>query len=334
VKGKYAMPKKKLSDRALAALIEDLIAKEPHEFDGYLWAARPQSYYFETLGVSQWTLIGRIKKPPFVARTTKIDGKVVCLLRVGEPAPKGLNDYKKIMRSMLRSMRDNADLPVLHGTAGENEAVDKAAAKAAKAAAAKGEDAEIAAAIAGAEARTAFKARERKEDQMIWGFAKNVVELVAWADKPFPNVPCASMPKDIEERLVLKSFKYALSKNGWPFVASAIKSAQQCLGDKLMLLEYPSVSHIRRYWFAVINAYVTHWQMDGDDGAVPDKFLSNIGGIAAATCPSTGSFVSNAGLTEEMIAMQQAMSPAMTEMGKQRRHSRPLASRQAWLAWS
>lgn len=201
------MPKKKLSDRALATLIEDLIAKEPHEFDGYLWAARPQSHYFETLGVSQWTLIGRIKKPPFVARTTKIDGKLVCLLRVGEPAPKGLNDYKKIIRSMLRSMRDNADLPVLHGTAGENEGADKAAVKAAKVAAAKGEDAEIAAAIAGAEARRAFKARERKEDQMIWGFAKNVVELVAWADKPFPNVPCASMPKDIEERLVLKSFK-------------------------------------------------------------------------------------------------------------------------------
>jgi hypothetical protein len=83
-----------------------------------------------------------------------------------------------------------------------------------------------------------------------------------------------------------------------------------------MFLEYPSVSHIRRYWFAVINAYVTHWQMDGDDGAVPDKFLSNIGGIVAATCPSTGSFVSNAGLTEEMIAMQQAMSPAMTEMAQ------------------
>ena len=162
-----------------------------------------------------------------------------------------------------------------------------------------------------------YSVGERKEDQMIWGFAKNVVELVAWADNPFPNVHCDSMPKDIEERLVLKSFKYALSKNGWPFVASAIKSAQQCLGDKLMFLECPPVSHIRRYWFAVINAaYVTHWQMDGDDGAVPDKFLSNIGGIAAATCPSTGSFVSNAGRTEEMIAMQQAMSPAMTEMAQ------------------
>ena len=136
--GEICHAEKKLSDRALAALIEDLIAKEPHEFDGYLWAARPQSYYFETLGVSQWTLIGRIKKPPFVARTTKIDGKLVCLLRVGEPAPKGLNDYKKIIRSMLRSMRDNADLPVLHGTAGENEAADKAAVKAAKVAAAKG----------------------------------------------------------------------------------------------------------------------------------------------------------------------------------------------------
>ena len=51
--GKYAMPKKKLSDQALAALIENLIDKEPHEFDGYLWAARPQSHYFETLGVAQ-----------------------------------------------------------------------------------------------------------------------------------------------------------------------------------------------------------------------------------------------------------------------------------------
>jgi hypothetical protein len=309
-----AMPKKKLSDQALVALIEDLIAIEPHKFDGYLWAARPQSHYFKALGVSQWTLIGRIKKPPFVARTTKIDGKVVGLLRVGEPALKGLNDYKKIMRAMLRNMRDNADPPVLYGTAGEKDAANKAVAKAAKAAAAKGEDAEAAAAIAGAEARKDFKAEGRKEDQMLWGYVRDVVELVAGANKPWPNIPCFSLPKDIEEKLVLRSFKYALSKNGWPFVASAIKSAQQSLGDKLMFLEYPSVSHIRRYWFAVVNAYVTHWQMDGDDGGVPHKHLSKIGGIGAATCPFTGIVVSHAGLTKEMIAMQEAMSPAMAEM--------------------
>ncbi len=251
------MPKKKLSDQALVALVEDLITKAPHEFDGFLWAAWPQSYYFEALGISQWKLIERIKKPPFVARTTKIDGKVVCLLRIGEPAPKVLNDYKKIMRSMLRNMRDNAKPPILYGTAGEDDAVAKAATKAAKSAKAEGEDAVAAAAIAADEAGKKFKAEARKEDQMLWGFAKEVVALAAWANSPWPNFPSAPLPKDIEERLVLRSFKYALSKEGWPFVASAIKIAQESLGDKLTFLEYPSHPHIRRYWFAVVNAYVT-----------------------------------------------------------------------------
>jgi hypothetical protein len=310
------VPNWKLSDQALITLVEDLVAKEPREFDGFYWAAKPQSYYFESLGVSQWTLIHRIKKPPFVARTTKIDGKVVCLLRIGEPAPKGLNDYKKIMRAMLRNMRDNADPPILHGTAGQNAAADKAAAKAAKSAMAKGEDAEAAAAIAAEEARKKFKADAQNEDQMLWGFAKEVVALVAWANSPWVDVPCPPLPKDIEERLVLRSFKYALSKNGWPFVVTAIKIAQESLGDKPMFLEFPSVSHIRRYWFAVVSAYVTHWQMDGDDGCVPKKYLSNLGGIAALTCPFEGWFVCHAGLTNETIAMQNAMGPAMAEMAQ------------------
>ena len=133
------MPNMKLSDQALVALVEDLIAKEPHEAFGFKWAAWPQSYYFDKLGVSQGTLIGHIKKAPFVARTAKINGKVVRLLRIGEPAPKDLNDYKKIMRSMVKNMRDNAEPPILHGTAGADAAADKAAAKDASA---NGEDPE------------------------------------------------------------------------------------------------------------------------------------------------------------------------------------------------
>ena len=35
---------------ALAALVQQLIAAEPYEFEGYVWAPRPRSYYCEMLG--------------------------------------------------------------------------------------------------------------------------------------------------------------------------------------------------------------------------------------------------------------------------------------------
>ncbi len=273
----------------MIALVEELVNKEPHEAFGFIWAARPQLYYWEALGVEKWTLVKRIRKPPFVARRAKIDGKQVCLLRVGVPGPKDENDYKRALLSMMRTFRDNAKpCPILYGTAGQDEAAAKAADQAAKAAAEKGDDVAIASAVAAAEARAAFKAKERKEGQMLWGFAKDVMKLSAWAE----------LPKDIEERLILKAFKYALSKEAWPFVASGIKFEMESKGHKVMFLDYPSISHIRLYWRAVVNAYVTHWQGDGDDGSVPNKYLNKIGAVSAFTDP----FVGHPGWTADIEA--------------------------------
>ena len=83
---------------ALAALIGDLVAKEPHEHDGYIWAALHQSSYAKVLGVSDRTIRTYLRKPPFITRTAKISPSVkLCLVRLGVAAPKGANDYKRIM---------------------------------------------------------------------------------------------------------------------------------------------------------------------------------------------------------------------------------------------
>ncbi len=79
----------------LIPLVEALIAKEPHEALGLQWAARPQDFYCEKLGVSEWTLRRRIRKPPFVTKQALVDGKKLCLLRLGEAPPKDIADEAK-----------------------------------------------------------------------------------------------------------------------------------------------------------------------------------------------------------------------------------------------
>jgi len=91
--------------QSLIGLIEDLIAKEPYEAFGLKWAARPQAYYCDALGVSEWTLRRCTKKPPFARKNKLIDGKKVCLLRVGEGPPNDPHDSAKRVMIKLRNSK-------------------------------------------------------------------------------------------------------------------------------------------------------------------------------------------------------------------------------------
>jgi hypothetical protein len=257
------MPKKKLSDQPLIALVEKLIAEEPYEFRGYLWAAQAQSAYCKAAGLSKWTFLDRIQKPPFVRRRTTIEGKQVCLLRLGEAPPKDEDDYKRIMLSMWRDWRDEHGL--LYGITAQGAA----AADAANAAAEKGLDAKEAADKASA----TVAAKERKEGQCLWGLAKDVMALSA----------TLGLSKDVEERLIARAFKYALTD--WPAVASMIKmEAYGQPNGKPRYFGYPSITVIRRFWKAIVHAYVMHWQsQDGED-----KSPLILGKVLAATDPTPG----------------------------------------------
>jgi hypothetical protein len=105
-------PKKAASDdrrKALVLLVEELMAKEPHEAFGLTWAARHQSYYCEKLNTCPATIRKLIAKPPFVRKQAQVGtGKIVIngtkqisgpkkltLLRIGEAPPKDVADEAK-----------------------------------------------------------------------------------------------------------------------------------------------------------------------------------------------------------------------------------------------
>jgi hypothetical protein len=249
-------------DQKLIAIVEELIAKEPYEAFGFKWAARPQLCYCEELVVCQKTLGRHIRKPPFVARRAQVNGNVVCLLRLGEAALKDASDYKYILRKLWRDRKDERGL--LYGKAAQDAEADKAAVKATQFAVEKDEDIEAAAAIAAAEARDRVEAEERQEDRLLWGYAKDVMELAAWF----------GASQKFQDDLVINSFKYAIDdyevlegwhvSNGWDFVASAIKIAMEAVpGGKVIFLDFPSISVMRRFGHTVIYAYVTHLQEEG-----------------------------------------------------------------------
>ena len=244
-------------DQKLIVIVEELVENEPYEAFGFKWAARPQLYYCEELGVCQKTFGRHIRKPPFVARRAQVNGNIVCLLRLGEAPPKDASDYKYILRKLWRDRKDKCGL--LYGKSAQEAEADKAADKAAKMAAEAGEDVDAAAAIAAAETRQRVEVEERKEDQLLWGFAKDVIRLSAEL----------GIPQDFHDELVIELFKYAIDdhevlqdwhvSNGWNFVASAIKIAMEAVPDgKVIFLDVPSISVIRRFWYAVVYAYVTH----------------------------------------------------------------------------
>jgi hypothetical protein len=61
-----AVSTKKKVDPALAALVEKIIAEDPYEAFGFTWAARPQKFYAEALGVHPNTIGRYIAQSPIV----------------------------------------------------------------------------------------------------------------------------------------------------------------------------------------------------------------------------------------------------------------------------
>lgn len=91
------------NSKPLVSLIQDLIAKEPYELNGFKWAARPDVYYCEALVISVKTL-GRRKKDPLIQwKRKRIDGKIVTLLRIGEPDLMDPEPYALALRGVWRN---------------------------------------------------------------------------------------------------------------------------------------------------------------------------------------------------------------------------------------
>ena len=111
---------KKSSKDRLVELVEKLVAEDAYEFDGFIWAARPQAFYAQEIGVSKSTVRDLITKAPFVRRartigatttTTGNDVKVeggdrVTLLRLGDPTKKGPDECARIMRGVWKNKLD------------------------------------------------------------------------------------------------------------------------------------------------------------------------------------------------------------------------------------
>jgi len=190
----------------LASLIEELIVKEPFEADGETWAARPQSYYYDKLGVSAATLRRRIAHPPSIRKRKIIDDKIVTLLRLGEAPPKDVADEAK--RVMIRLWNKSTGQPAT-----------------------------------------------LKQGQCLWGMTKDVMALL---DE-------LGLPAEAGGELAIAAFKYAIGKQGWPTVYVHIKVMAQELPDgKVIYLQHPSVSVIRRFWKEVLRVYL-------EDGHIPPK---------------------------------------------------------------
>jgi hypothetical protein len=104
-----AQNSRKSAVKELVLLVEKIIAEDPHAAFGFKWAARPQSFYCEKLGLSDRQVRRLIAKPPFVKRNAmvgtgpivingsqQISGpKKLCLVRVGEAPPKNVADEAK-----------------------------------------------------------------------------------------------------------------------------------------------------------------------------------------------------------------------------------------------
>ena len=97
------LPKTDATKQALIALVQDQIVNHPHGADGFTWAAQPQPFYCDKLSIVGMTLRRHISKPPFVRKSKLIDGKKICLLRIGEAAPKGPHEYALIMRGIWKN---------------------------------------------------------------------------------------------------------------------------------------------------------------------------------------------------------------------------------------
>lgn len=82
----------------LAALVEQTIAADPFELDGFLWAARPQEEWAGLIDASVATVRRIISRPPFVRdRTHDEGGYQLTVLRIGKPGKKTPRHLANIM---------------------------------------------------------------------------------------------------------------------------------------------------------------------------------------------------------------------------------------------
>jgi hypothetical protein len=89
----------------LREVVEARIATAPFEYEGQQWAAAPQAWYAEQLGVCVRTIGRLIKSAPFDHQRRQIDGKVTTLVRVGTPlekTEKTEKHYANILASIWR----------------------------------------------------------------------------------------------------------------------------------------------------------------------------------------------------------------------------------------
>src|SRR5208337_4559245 len=94
-----------------------------------------------------------------------------------------------------------------------------------------------------------------KQGQCLWGMTKDVMALL---DE-------LGLPAEAGGELAIAAFKYAIGKQGWPTVYVHIKVMAQELSDgKVIYLQHPSVSVIRRFWKEVLRVYL-------EDGHIPPK---------------------------------------------------------------
>lgn len=95
------MPKQTTID-ALRALVAARIVEAPYQYGGHAWAACPLQWYCDKLGISLATLKRMTGAPPFVRQRVKAGGKIVSLLRDGEPAPQSKKHSQNKLASIWR----------------------------------------------------------------------------------------------------------------------------------------------------------------------------------------------------------------------------------------
>jgi hypothetical protein len=113
-----AVSTKKKVDPALAALVEKIIAEDPYEAFGFTWAARPQKFYAEALGVHPNTIGRYIAQSPIVKTVVSAKGGgtkgggTITLLRTGDAPPRlTYNNAKNVMIKVWSAAEDKIDNP-------------------------------------------------------------------------------------------------------------------------------------------------------------------------------------------------------------------------------
>lgn len=111
-----------MSFNAIPATLQELVAKSisdaPYHHDGHQWAAHPQQWFCAQLGISVATLRRQLQKPPFVRQRVIIDGKIVCLVRMGLPAPKSKRHQQNILAKIWRAKTGRVISPRGYGCLG------------------------------------------------------------------------------------------------------------------------------------------------------------------------------------------------------------------------